>query len=135
MNTIRRRFQPEQIRELVMKELKTVFRPEFLNRIDDIIVFHQLSRENIKEIAGKMLEVVSRRLLALGITLHVSDEALDKLAEQGFDPVYGARPLRRVIQSAIEDAAAEKTLDGSLKPGDIADAVVEDGKILLKKEV
>ncbi len=125
----------EQIRELVMKELKTVFRPEFLNRIDDIIVFHQLSRENIKEIAGKMLEVVSGRLLALGITLHVSDEALDKLAEQGFDPVYGARPLRRVIQSAIEDAAAEKTLDGSLKPGDIADAVVEDGKILLKKEV
>ncbi len=123
----------EKIRELVMKELKNVFRPEFLNRIDEIIVFHQLSRENIREIASKMLETVCGRLDSLGINLDVSRDALDWLAEKGFDPVYGARPLRRAIQSAIEDAAAEKTLDGSLKNGDKALAMVSDGKIILQK--
>lgn len=123
----------EEIRELVMKDLKNTFRPEFLNRIDEVIVFHQLTRENIRLIAGKMLEIVSARLKVLGIGLEVSEEALDKLAEQGFDPVYGARPLRRTIQSVIEDAAAEKTLEGSLKPGDKALAIVEENKIVLKK--
>jgi ATP-dependent Clp protease ATP-binding subunit ClpC len=121
----------ERIREMVLKELKTTFKPEFLNRIDDIIVFHRLSREDIKKIASLMLETVTGRLEGLGINLTVSLEALDKLAEDGFDPVYGARPLRRTIQSAIEDAAAERKLEGSLKPGDTATALVEDGKIVL----
>lgn len=124
----------EEIRSLVMKDLKSTFRPEFLNRIDETIVFHQLSREDIKQIAAKMLSVVSKRLELIGIGLTYSDEALDMLAEQGFDPVYGARPLRRTIQTVIEDAAAEKLLDGSLKDGDKATASVEDGKIVLKKE-
>lgn len=122
----------ERIREMVMKELKTTFRPEFLNRIDDVIVFHQLSREDIRKIAALMLETVTARLGDLGVNLSVTDEALDKLAEQGFDPVYGARPLRRTIQSAIEDAAAEKKLEGLLKCGDRAKAVVMDGKIVLE---
>lgn len=122
----------EEIRSLVMKDLKNTFRPEFLNRIDDTIVFHQLSRENIKSIAGNMVATVAERLSGLGIELEVSDEALDRLAEEGFDPVYGARPLRRKIQSLIEDAAAEKLLDGSLKAGEKAVAVLENDKIMLK---
>ena len=123
----------EEIRSLVMKDLKSTFRPEFLNRIDETIVFHQLSREDIKKIAGNMLEIVSKRLDAIGITLSVTNEALEKLAEDGFDPIYGARPLRRTIQSTIEDGAAEKLLDGSLKSGDKAEASVENDKIVLKK--
>jgi len=122
-----------EIRTLVMKDLKTTFRPEFLNRIDEIIVFSQLSREDTKKIAGNMLQIVSKRLEAVGISLAVTDEALTKLAEEGFDPTYGARPLRRTIQTTIEDAAAEKLLDGTFKCGDKAEAVVEDGKIRLVK--
>ena len=116
-----------------MKDLKNTFRPEFLNRIDETIVFHQLSREDIKKIASNMLEIVSKRLEVIGITLSVSNEALEKLAEDGFDPIYGARPLRRTIQSTIEDGAAERLLDGSLKTGDKAEAAVENDKIVLKK--
>ncbi|MEG1315928.1 MAG: ATP-dependent Clp protease ATP-binding subunit [Oscillospiraceae bacterium] len=125
----------EEIRALVMKDLRDTFRPEFLNRIDDTIVFHQLSRDNIKQIASNMLEIVSKRLEGLGISLQITDEVVSKLAQDGFDPVYGARPLRRVIQSVIEDAAAEKMLDGTLKDGDTAQADVEDSKIVLKKAV
>ena len=80
------------IRETVMGELRRTFRPEFLNRIDEIIVFHQLSRENIREIAGNMLKVVAQRVSTLGIELTADEMAIDKLAEQGFDPIYGARP-------------------------------------------
>jgi ATP-dependent Clp protease ATP-binding subunit ClpC len=123
----------EEIRTLVMKDLKSTFRPEFLNRIDETIVFSQLSREDIRKIAGNMITIVSKRLEDVGIALCVSDEALDKLAIDGFDPIYGARPLRRTIQATIEDAAAEKLLDGSLKSGEKAEATVEEGKIVLKK--
>ena len=123
----------EEIRQLVMKDLKSTFRPEFLNRIDETIVFSQLSREDIRKIAGNMIAIVAKRLEDVGIALSVSDEALDKLASDGFDPIYGARPLRRTIQASIEDAAAEKLLDGSLKSGEKAEASVEDGKIVLKK--
>ncbi len=123
----------EEIRSLVMKDLKSTFRPEFLNRIDDIIVFSQLTREDIRKIAANMLVVVKKRLEGIGIALSISEDALDKLAEQGFDPIYGARPLRRKIQSVIEDTAAEKLLDGTFKAGDKAEAVLDDGKIILKK--
>ena len=123
----------DEIRTLVMKDLKNTFRPEFLNRVDEIIVFHQLSREDIKKIAKNMIEIVSKRLENIGIKLSVSEEALELLAENGFDPVYGARPLRRTIQSTIEDGAAEKLLDGTFKAGNSAEAVVENNKIVLKK--
>ena len=123
----------EEIRELVMKDLKNTFRPEFLNRIDDIIVFSQLTREDIRQIASHMIATVAERLKGLGIGLTVTDEALDKLAEEGFDPVYGARPLRRKIQSALEDQVAEKMLDGTLKDGDTARATLENDKIVVDK--
>ena len=123
----------EEIRGLVMKDLRNTFRPEFLNRIDETIVFSQLTRDNIKEIASHMLKNVAERLSGLGISLHVTDAAVEKLAEDGFDPVFGARPLRRTIQSTIEDMAAEKLLDGSLKEGDSAEALVEEGKIIIRK--
>jgi ATP-dependent Clp protease ATP-binding subunit ClpC len=123
----------ENIKGAVMEELKRTFKPEFLNRIDETIVFHQLSRESIREISGKMLDIVNARIEAMGITITADDKALDLLSEKGFDPIYGARPLRRAIQSAVEDAAAEKILDGTIKPGDRVTITVIDGKIELVK--
>jgi ATP-dependent Clp protease ATP-binding subunit ClpC len=122
----------ERIRSAVMEELKKTFKPEFLNRIDETIVFHQLSRENIREISAKMLDTVIARVKAMGIELTADEAALDLLSERGFDPVYGARPLRRAIQSAVEDAAAEKILDGSIKAGDKVTVTAVDGKIELR---
>ena len=123
----------EEIKALVTEDLKKTFRPEFLNRVDDIIVFHQLTKENIRQIAGNMLRTVCARVEGLGIRLTVTDEALDKLAEAGFDPLYGARPLRRAIQSAVEDAVAEKMLDGTLQEGCTAEIRVEDGKLAVAR--
>ncbi len=124
----------EEIREQVMGELKQAFRPEFLNRIDDVIVFAQLQKPQIRIIAEKMLERVTARMVDHGIALRVTDEALDHLAEAGFDPVYGARPLRRAIQSQVEDLLAEGMLSGKVLTD--ADAVigVQDGKIALVSE-
>ena len=120
------------IDEAVMTELKEAFRPEFLNRVDDIIVFKKLNREEIGEIARKMLYELNGRLQNLNITAEFSDEAVEKLAEKGFDPIYGARPLRRTIQSEIEDELSEKILDGSIKNGDTVLCSVEDGKFSFK---
>ena len=108
----------EDMKSNVMGELKKMFRPEFLNRIDDIIVFHPLSKENIKEIVRLMLDVLVNRLKANEITMEVSEEAMDYLAQKGFDPVFGARPLRRAIQSMVEDKLAEDMLEGKVKVGD-----------------
>jgi ATP-dependent Clp protease ATP-binding subunit ClpC len=124
----------EEIREAVMGDLRRTFKPEFLNRIDEIIVFHQLSRENIREISGKMLQTVAERMKAMGIDLSYEDSAIELLADKGFDPVYGARPLRRAIQNAIEDAAAEKILEGEIKEGDSVTAIGVDGEIVLRKK-
>ncbi len=123
----------EEIRGLVMKDLRATFRPEFLNRIDDTIVFSQLTREDIRRIASHMIAIVEERLRGLGITLEVTDEALDNLAKKGFDPVFGARPLRRTIQSVIEDQIAEKMLDGTLKEDDTAKASLENDKIVVNR--
>ncbi len=119
----------ERIREAVMDDLRRTFKPEFLNRIDETIVFHQLTKPEIRAIADNMLAAIARRVEAMGLTLEVTDEAADKLAEQGFDPAYGARPLRRKLQSAVEDAIAEKLLDNTLKPGDTALVELQDGQI------
>ncbi|MBR3588848.1 MAG: ATP-dependent Clp protease ATP-binding subunit [Clostridia bacterium] len=107
----------EKIKESVMGELKQCFRPEFLNRIDDIIVFRQLTQPDIEEIAKRMLSSLSKRVAKLDIEVEFSDEAVKKIADAGFDPVYGARPLRRAIQSKIEDTLSELMLDGSVKAG------------------
>ena len=108
----------QAIRGNVMGELKKAFRPEFLNRIDDIIVFQPLSREAIEQIARNMLEQLSDRLAQRNITAQYSDAAVSHLADVGFDPVYGARPLRRAITSNIEDMIAEQMLEQKIKDGD-----------------
>jgi len=122
----------DNIRNDVMAELKRNFRPEFLNRIDDIIVFKQLNKEDIKQIAVKMTASVVKRLADMGITLTVDDSAIELLSEKGFDVIYGARPLRRSIQSMLEDKVAEKMLEGVLTNGSSAVASAEDGKIVFK---
>ena len=108
----------KDIKSRVLEELKSSFRPEFLNRVDDIIVFSKLTQDEIKQIAGKMLHNLTSRLKNLNITIDFTDEVLNALADKGFDAVYGARPLRREIQNRIEDALSEKILDGSIKNGD-----------------
>ncbi|MCR4615920.1 MAG: ATP-dependent Clp protease ATP-binding subunit [Clostridiales bacterium] len=107
----------EKIQEAVMGELKRAFRPEFLNRVDDIIVFHQLTKDDIREIAGRMLESLKDRLNTMEIDMSFTEEAIAKIADAGFDPVYGARPLRRAIQSQIEDMIAEEMLEGKIQAG------------------
>ena len=123
----------QRAKETVMAELRQTFRPEFLNRIDDIIVFRSLTEADIREVARRMLENVSSRMEAMGIHLDASDEAVAELAKEGFDPKYGARPLRRCIQSKVEDAVAEKMLDGTLAAGDTAKLTVEDNKLCVGK--
>ena len=122
----------EQIKSDVMSEVKQAFRPEFLNRVDEIIVFHQLDTEDIKAIAGKMLEQLKARLADNNITAEFSDDALAKIAAEGFDPIYGARPIRRVIQTGVEDMIAEKMLDGSIKDGDTINVCVKDDKFAIE---
>ncbi len=122
-----------QAKETVLAELRQTFRPEFLNRIDDIIVFRPLTEQDIQEVARRMLKAVSARMEAMGIHLDASDEAVAELAKEGFDPKYGARPLRRCIQSKVEDAVAERMLDGTLQTGDTAKLTVENQQILVSK--
>ena len=123
----------QRARETVMAELRQTFRPEFLNRIDDIIVFRALTQEDIREVARRMLQTVSDRMAAMGIRLDATDEAVAELARVGFDARYGARPLRRAIQSRVEDAVAEKMLDGTLVTGDTATLTVEDEVLSINK--
>ena len=107
------------MKERVMEEVKRIFKPEFINRIDEIIVFHPLNRENIKEIASIMLSVIIKRTREqLGVVLTVEDSAREFLAEKGYDEKYGARPLRRTIQNMIEDRLSEEILEGKIKSGD-----------------
>ena len=124
----------DRIRDAVMADLKRTFRPEFLNRIDEIIVFRQLTEENIRQIARRMLDVTGARMAQQGITLAADDDAVAELARDGFDPQYGARPLRRAIQSMVEDAVAEKMLEGQLKSGDTAHVRLRDGKVVIESE-
>ena len=123
----------DRIRDAVMADLKRTFRPEFLNRIDEIIVFRQLTEDNIRQIARRMLDVTGARMAQQGITLEAEDDAVAELARDGFDPQYGARPLRRAIQSMVEDAVAEKMLEGELKSGDTAHVRLKDGKVVIEK--
>jgi ATP-dependent Clp protease ATP-binding subunit ClpC len=123
----------QQAKETVLAELRQTFRPEFLNRIDDIIVFRSLTEADIQEAARRMLKTVSTRMETMGIHLDASDEAVAQLAKEGYDPKYGARPLRRAIQSKVEDAVAERMLEGALREGDTAKLTVEDEKLCVSK--
>ena len=122
-----------RIKDAVMAELRQTFRPEFLNRIDEIIVFHQLTEENIRSIARRMLDTIGSRMAAQGITLQADDDAVAALAKDGFDPRYGARPLRRTLQTEVEDVVAEQMLDGKLQSGDTAHVRLKDDKVVIEK--
>ncbi len=108
----------DEMKGRIMDEIKRVFRPEFINRVDELIVFHALTQENIQAIARLMVNTVAKRMLDSGIEVSFSDDAVRLLAEKGYDPQFGARPLRRVIQRQIEDALSEDLLSGRLKAGD-----------------
>ncbi|MDD6045381.1 MAG: ATP-dependent Clp protease ATP-binding subunit [Clostridia bacterium] len=123
----------ERMRESMMAELKKTFSPEFINRVDEIIIFHQLEREQTREIVRLMLKGVSERLGERGITLTVTPEAEEHLSQDGFDPVYGARPLRRAIQHQVEDNLSEELLAGRIRLGDRVVADVEGDRLVFRK--
>ncbi len=123
----------EELKERTMEALKSVFRPEFLNRIDEMVVFHPLTQEDIQKIAKLMLRAVAKRLRERDIDLTFTEEASAYLAKQGFDPVYGARPLRRAIQQRVEDSISEEILAGHIAFGDRVEASMEDGKLVFHK--
>ena len=116
------------IEDLVMPDLKKTFKPEFLNRLDDIIVFNQLEQSDIEEIAKRMLKSLQKRTQDLGIELDFTDAAITELAKEGFDKTYGARPLRRAIQSKIEDKLSELILDKTIGEGSKCTVDFADGE-------
>ncbi len=122
----------EKIKESVLGELKKAFRPEFLNRLDDTIVFHRLNEDNIREIVKLLLKGLSGRLAENGITATFTDNVIYYISREGFDPIYGARPLKRAIQSKIEDVLAEIMLDNGISEGSIITVDYVDGKIIVK---
>lgn len=128
--------QYTRIRSLVNEELKQYFRPEFLNRLDEIIVFRQLSRDEVKLIAEIMLREVFVRMQEKGITLSVSESFKERLVEEGYNPSYGARPLRRAVMRLLEDSLAEEFLSGRISDGDSALVDVDDSKqVVIRKDV
>jgi ATP-dependent Clp protease ATP-binding subunit ClpB len=124
----------EQMEEAVMAALRAQFKPEFLNRVDGVVIFHALTLEQIKQIVGIQMKRINKLLAQRGITLEISEAAQSHLAEVGFDPVYGARPLKRALQTQIMDPLAVKLLDGSFGEGDTIVADVEDGKVVFSKK-
>ncbi|WP_024545676.1 ATP-dependent Clp protease ATP-binding subunit [Picosynechococcus sp. NKBG15041c] len=126
--------QYNRIRSLVNEELKQYFRPEFLNRLDEIIVFRQLNKEEVKEISEILLKDVFKRLTEQEITLQVTDKFKERLVEEGYNPSYGARPLRRAIMRLLEDVLAEEILSGRVGSGDTAIVDInEEGKVAVSK--
>jgi ATP-dependent Clp protease ATP-binding subunit ClpB len=123
---------PEEAKDSVMAQLRGHFRPEFLNRVDDIVLFKPLTRENLKGIAGKVLEGLAHRLNERGVTLHVTEAAKEKIAQEGYDPVFGARPLKRFIQRQVETQAARSIIAGDILPGSGAVVDVENGELVVK---
>lgn len=120
----------KKMKESVLEEVKKIFKPEFINRIDEMLVFHMLTQENIQEIVRLMLAALNKRLEAqMSITLEVSRETVEYLAKSGFDKNYGARPIRRSIQTKIEDELADRVLSGEIKPGDNIAVGCEEEKI------
>ena len=119
-----------QIKERVMEVVKEHFRPEFINRLDEIVVFHPLGREQIRAIAGIQIDRLRVRLEESDLSLSVSDAALDMLAEAGYDPVYGARPLKRVIQQRLENPLARRILAGDFLPGETVEVDARDGEVV-----
>ncbi|NLF20879.1 MAG: AAA domain-containing protein, partial [Clostridiaceae bacterium] len=124
-----------EAKELVMEELRKTFNPEFLNRVDEIVFFHMLSQSSMEDIVSLLLKKLIQRVEDIGIQMQVEPEVITWLAKEGADPQYGARPLRRKIQSAIEDLLSEVMLDGLVHAGDTATVKVKDGKISIEAAV
>jgi len=121
------------MKALVMESVSAHFRPEFINRVDDIVIFHALGREQVRLIANIQIDILRRRLLQQDIKLDISDDALDLIGEAGFDPVYGARPLKRSIQSLLENSLAQKLLAADFANGDLIVVNVKDGELRFQK--
>ncbi len=122
----------DEIRQLVLAEVRQALRPELLNRIDEIIVFNNLGLAEIAKIVEIQIEHLKRRLTEKRIELHVIDAAKEFLAKQGFDPVFGARPLKRAIQRLVQDPLALKLLEGEFAEGDQITVDAKDGQILFR---
>jgi ATP-dependent Clp protease ATP-binding subunit ClpB len=121
------------MRGAVMGALREAFRPEFLNRVDDVIIFHPLSKEQLRQIVEIQLRGLKARLAERNLDLEVTAAAADRLAEEGYDPVYGARPLRRTIQRLVQDPLAIRILNGEFIEGDTIVVDVKDGELVLKR--
>ena len=118
----------------VMEEVKKIFKPEFINRIDEILVFHTLTQENIRQIVKIMLKTLNKRTVAqMNLSLEVTEEAIAHLAKSGFDKNYGARPVRRAIQTQLEDKLADELLEGIIAAGDHIKVDCKDEKITFSK--
>lgn len=124
----------ENIRTRVMEAVKQTFRPEFLNRLDEILVFHPLKQEDVRRIADIQVRKLIDRMAKQGIQLEVDDSALEVLAEKGYDPAYGARPLKRTIQSMLQNAVADRILEDKPEETDILVVSGNDGKVEVKVE-
>ena len=120
----------EEMKRAVMDVVGTHFRPEFINRIDDTVVFRPLGKAEIRQIATLQLGILNKRLEENELHIEFTDSALDLLGEEGFDPVYGARPLKRAIQSELENPLAQKLLAGEFAPGDTIFVDTKDGKLV-----
>jgi len=123
----------EAIKEVVWEELKAHFRPEFLNRIDEVVVFHALQSQHIEKIAGIQIERLAKRLAEQEMVLEVSPNALAEIARAGFDPVFGARPLKRAIQQKLENAIAKRILEGRFGPKDVVPVDFKDGEFVFER--
>jgi ATP-dependent Clp protease ATP-binding subunit ClpB len=125
----------EAVKDAVWEEVKLHFRPEFLNRIDDVVVFHSLDRSNIQSIAKIQLERLHDRLAKLDMQLDVSDAALEQIGKVGYDPHFGARPLKRAIQQEIENPVAKLILAGKFGPKDVIPVDVREGQFVFDRVV
>ena len=126
--------EQKEIKDAVMGEVQQHFRPEFINRIDEIVVFHALDDKNIGSIARIQLDLLNKRLVAMDMSLETSDAALHKIADAGFDPLFGARPLKRAVQNLIENPLSKEILEGRFGPGDVVQIEVENDKLAFKKK-
>jgi ATP-dependent Clp protease ATP-binding subunit ClpC len=123
----------EKMKSTMLEELKKAFRPEFLNRVDEMIVFHSLEKEHLREIVTLMSNELTKRLQEQDIELSLTDEAKQKIADEGYDPEYGARPLRRAIQKHVEDRLSEELLKGEILTGGTVVIDVVDGEFVVNK--
>ncbi|MGA7163934.1 MAG: ATP-dependent chaperone ClpB, partial [Pseudolabrys sp.] len=122
----------EAMRDRLLEEAKKVFKPEFINRLDDIIVFHQLTKADLMQIVELEVAKVLHRVKGKDVHIELEQSAKEFLIEKGYDPQYGARPMRRAVERYLEDPFAEELLRGNVKPGDVVHVFAEGGKLVFK---